>query len=258
MSTEVLIGDGEAARLTPHPLRAAILGELHARPFTPLQVPSRILHFGFDTSGARAQADRANLVAFCNSRGLTPPAAAEKHHRAPFGTTILRWEQHSEFTTYTWEMPADDGGIPFHPDAAPLATPMRLVPQPGPLLVAIDLQLLAEDAPRTAPERLFDRASLAVAENSDGRAVYATDFQPGPSGFVRILVIDRGMDAERAGALVQRVIEVETYRTLALLGLPEAQRLAPPIAASERRLVEVTEEMRRTNDLASNTNCSTS
>ena len=252
MSTEVLIGDGEGTRLTPHPLRAAILGELHARPFTPLQVPARILHFAFDTSGTRAQADRASLSALCKSRGLTPPTAAEKHHRAPFGTTILRWEQHSEFTTYTWEMPADAGGMPFHPDAASLAAPMRLVPQPGPLLVAIDLQLLADDPPRTAPERLFDRASLAVAENSDGRAVFATDFQSGPSGFVRILVIDRGMDAERTGALVQRVIEVETYRTLALLGLPEAQRLAPSIAASERRLVEVTEEMRSASDLASN------
>jgi len=252
MSTEVLIGDSEAARLTPHPLRAAILGELHARPFTPLQIPSRILHFGFDTSGTRAQADRANLVAFCKSRGLAPPAANEKHHRAPFGTTVLRWEQHSEFTTYTWEMPADSNGMPFHPEAASLATPMRLVPQPGPLLVAVDLQLLAEDAPRTDPERLFDRASLAVAENSDGVALYATDFQPGPSGFVRILVIDRGMDPERTGALVQRVREVETYRTLALLGLPEAQRLAPSIAASEGRLVEVTEEMRRAGDLASN------
>jgi len=252
MSTEVPIGKYDAPPLTPHPLRAAILGELHARPFTQLQVPSRILHFGFETSGALAQADRANLVAFCHSRGLPPPAAAEKHHRAPFGTTILRWEQHSEFTTYTWEMPADPGGTPFHPDAASLATPMRLVPQPGPLLVAVDLQLLAEDGPRTAPERLFDRASLAVAENSDGAALYATDFQPGPSGFVRILVVDRGMDAERAGALVQRVIEVETYRTLALLGLPEAQRLAPSIAASERRLAEVTEQMRRAGDLAGN------
>lgn len=252
MGTEVLIGAGEAARLTPHPLRAAILGELHARPFTPLPVPSRVLHFAFDTSGARAQTDRANLMAFCTSRGLTPPTTAEKHHRATFGAVILRWEQHSEFTTYTWEMPADPGGIPFHPDAASLAAPMQQIPQPGPLLVAIDVQLLAEDLPRTAPERLFDRASLAVAENSDGAAVYATDFQPDPSGFVRILVVDRGMDAERTGALVQRVIEVETYRMLALLGLPEAQRLAPSIAASERRLVEVTEEMRRAGDLASN------
>ncbi len=252
MDADVLIGDGDAARLKPHPLRAAILGELHARPFTPLPVPSRILHFAFDTSGALAQIDRQNLVAFCTARGLTPPAMDKKHHRAPFGTTILRWEQHSEFTTYTWEIPADPGGAPFFPDAATLAAPMRLLPQPGPLLVAIDLHLLAEDAQRTAPERLFDRASLAVAENSDGAALYATDFQPGPSGFVRVLVADRNMPEERAGALVQRVIEVETYRTLALLGLPEAQRLAPSIAASERRLAEVTEEMRRAGDLASN------
>ena len=142
MSAELLIGDGEAARLVPHPLRAAILGEVHARPFTPIAVPSRILHFAFDTSGARAQTDRANLVTFCQSRGLPSPLPAEKHHRAPFGTTILRWEQHSEFTTYTWEMPADPGAMPFHPDATSLATPMRLVPQPGPLLVAVDLHLM--------------------------------------------------------------------------------------------------------------------
>src|SRR5664279_108778 len=252
MSPEVLIGDGDAARLVPHPLRAAILGEVHARPFTPLSVPSRILHFAFDTSGARAQADRTNLVAFCESRGLPPPPAGEKHHRAPFGTTALRWEQHSEFTTYTWEMRSDDAALPFQPDAATLTSPMHLVPQPGPLLVAVDLHLLKEDPGRTAPERLFDNASLAVAENSDGAAIYATDFQPGPSGFVRILVADRTMSPERAGALVQRVLELETYRTLALLGLPEAQRLAPSIAASERRLVEVTEQMRRAGDLASN------
>ncbi|MET0222694.1 MAG: DUF3422 domain-containing protein, partial [Tardiphaga sp.] len=178
--------------------------------------------------------------------------AAGKHHRVPFGTTILRWEQHSEFTTYTWEMPADPGAAPFHPDASTLASPMRLMKQPGPLLVAVDLHLLAEDPARTSPERLFDTASLAVAETTDATAVYATDFQPGPSGFVRILVASRDMPAERAGALVRHVIEVETYRTLALLGLPEAQRLAPSIAASERRLVEVTEQMRRSGDLASN------
>jgi uncharacterized membrane-anchored protein len=252
MSAGIPIGDGKSARLVPHPLRAAILGEIHARPFTPIPVPSRIIHFAFDTTGALAQADRANLMALCESRGLPPPSPVEKHHRAPFGTTILRWEQHSEFTTYTWEMPADPGAEPFYPDASSLASPMHLVPQPGPLLVAVDLHLLAEDASRTAPKRLFDNASLAVAENSDGAAVYATDFQPDPSGFVRILVADRSMTAERAGALVQRVIEIETYRTLALLGLPEAQRLAPSIAAAERRLVEVTERMRRAGDLASN------
>lgn len=247
----VSIGESET-HLAPHPLRATIMGEVHARPFTAISVPSRILHFAFETSGARTQTDRENLSKFCADRGLAAPSPTEKHHRAPFGTTIMRWEQHSEFTTYTWEIPLSLGQPPFHPDAASIASPMRLLPQPGPLLVAVDLHLLAEDPNSTAPERLFDKSSLAVAENSDGAALYATDFQLDPSGFVRILVADRGMPPERAGALVQRVIEVETYRTLALLGLPEAQRLGPSISASERRLVAVTAEMQQANDLASN------
>ena len=48
------------------------------------------------------------------------------------------------------------------------------------------------------------------------------------------------------------MIELETYRTLALLGLPEAQRLAPSINRIEKRLAEVTDEMRRTEKLVDN------
>ena len=129
---------------------------------------------------------------------------------------------------------------------------MMSLPQPGPLLVALDLHLLAEKKKKVAVEKLFDRASLAVAENSDGEALFATDFQADPAGFVRILVLDRGLGDERAGAVVQRIIELETYRTLALLGLPEAQRLAPSISRIEKRLAEVTDEMRRSEKLVDN------
>ena len=48
------------------------------------------------------------------------------------------------------------------------------------------------------------------------------------------------------------MVELETYRTLALLGLPEAQRLAPSINRIEARLAEITEEMRRTDKLIDN------
>ncbi len=247
MTAEVTIKDG--GRLTPHPLRAAVLGEVHARPFTALETPRRILHFAFDTAGEAAKADRAALAAFCARRQLEPPQPAAKQHRVALGGATLRWEQHSEFTTYTWELPAQ-GDTPFHPAAASLATPMASVSQPGPLVVALDLHLMADK--KIALEQLFDRASLAVAENAEGDALFATDFQADPAGFVRILVLDRGLGAERAGALAQRIVELETYRTLALLGLPEAQRLTPSINRIETRLAEVTEEMRRTDKLIDN------
>ena len=59
MSAEVIIGD---KRLAPHRLRAAILGEVHARPFRALATPARILHFAFDTVGEQAHHDRKALT----------------------------------------------------------------------------------------------------------------------------------------------------------------------------------------------------
>ncbi len=255
MSAEVAIGSGDGARLFAHPLRAAIVGEAHARPFSPIETPCRVLHFAFDTAGDRAQADRTALTNFAERRGLAALKPTDKQYRVVLSGTVLRWEQHSEFTTYTWELPSAQlaaDASPFYPPASALAAPMAGLPQPGPVLVALDLHLLANDDGRLLPERLFDRNSLAVAENSDGKALFASDFQIEPAGFVRILVIDRGLGAERAGALVQRIIELETYRTLALLGLPEAQRLFPSISRIERRLAEITEEMRRTAGLVDN------
>ncbi|MCK9908293.1 DUF3422 domain-containing protein [Microbacteriaceae bacterium K1510] len=246
---EVIIRDG--GKLAPHPLRAAVLREVHARPFTPIETPRRVLHFAFEAGVEAARVDRAVLTELCRQRALDPPKEGSKHHRLRLGGTVLRWEQHSEFTTYTWELPSETL-VPFLPSASALATPMTVLPQPGPLIVALDLHLLPDAETSATTGQLFDRASLAVAENAEGDALFATDFQADPNGFIRILVLDRGLGAERAGALVQRIIETETYRTLALLGLPEAQRLAPSISRIEQRLVEVTEEMRRSQQLIDN------
>jgi uncharacterized membrane-anchored protein len=233
--------------LAPHPLRAAVLSEMHARPFAPLSPPCRVLHFAFATPGDAGKADRVAFAAFCKQRGLPAPDDASKQHRVALDDAMLRWEQHSEFTTSTWELAG--GGAAFQPPAPELAAPMAQ-PQPGPILVAVDLHVLGEEA--ATFDRLFDPANLAAAETGNGEALYVTDFKPDTSGFVRILVLDRGMSAERTGALAQRLVELETYRTLALLGLPEAQRLAPSIGRIEQRLAEVTGAMRRTERLADN------
>src|SRR5271167_3886253 len=129
-------------RLAPHALRAAVLHEVHARPFHPIPTPRRLLHFGFITNAAQAAADRLSLAAFCTAHGATPPGDGAKHHRASLGKVALRWEQHSEFTTYTWELPADPAN-PFARPSVALRELIAALPQPGPHLVAADLHLLA-------------------------------------------------------------------------------------------------------------------
>jgi uncharacterized membrane-anchored protein len=247
----VSLGGGKS--LYPHPLRGAVLGELHARPFTAIETPRRVLLFAFVGGAAQAEADREALTALCATRGMKPPPPGAKHHRSEYDGGALRWESHAEFSTYTWELPAEAAnGTPFTPKPASIVTGMAQIPQPGPLLVAIDLHLIRDPGKDFAFEKFFDSASLVAANNSDGAAMFATDFKPDESGFIHILVINRTMTKDRVGALVQRVLELETYRTLALLGLPEAQRVSPAIGKIERRLAEVTDELRNSGDLRSN------
>lgn len=234
--------------LIAHPSRGAILAEIHARPFAALETPRRLLHFAFMTDQVQAAADREALASFCAARGAPAPSEHAKHHRARLGDASLRWEQHSEFTTYTWELPAH-GGEPFLPASGLLPHGMRALPQPGPHLVAVDLHLLPEAAVPQL-EAIFDASSLAASLVDGEGAIAATDFRAGADGFVRILVLDRALGPARAGALAQRLLEVETYRVLALLGLPEAQRLAPSVRRTEETLVRIAGTMTQTDGLA--------
>jgi uncharacterized membrane-anchored protein len=234
-------------RLAPHAARSAVLREVHARPFHPVFTPRRLLHFGFITDAARGAADRRSLAAFCAAHDAPPPGEGVKHHRVSLGGVDLRWEQHSEFTTYTWDLHGD-ANAPFARLPAALRALIAGLPQPGPHLVAADLNLLAEaDVPNLAA--LFDSASLAASRVDDGAAIVATDFQLTDDSAVRLLLLDRGLTPLRAGALSQRLLEIETYRTLALLGLPEAQRLAPEVQRIEARLSQIASIMTETASL---------
>ena len=231
-----------------HPLRKSVLDEMHARPFRPMRAPLRLLHFGFMTDAGQAKADRAALNALCGRFGVAQAEPDAKQHFVIIGGVHLRWEQHSEFTTYKLA----EEGVPntaFEPAEPPFAALVSAIAQPGPLLVKVDLHLLSHVAGVTL-ERIFDINSVAASEAADHCALIATDFLPQADGAVRILVVDQGLTPIRAGALVRRVLEIETYRTLSLLGLPEAHRLAPRVSEAETKLASIVREMTGADDLA--------
>ncbi|CUA94618.1 DUF3422 family protein [Pannonibacter indicus] len=234
-----------------HHLRAAVLGELHARPFRALESPRILLHYAFTADPQAIGDDRIWFADLCRSQGVKGPEESDRSHVLPMAGGSLRWEQHSEFITYTFDV-APDGGHPFGriPAGHPFGSGFRA---PGPMLVAARLDVVPENGhDEAALSRWFDRASLAALQSEEGRAVAMTDFRQDGEGLTRILLIDRGMAPSQTGALAQRLIEVETYRTLALLGLPMATELSPDVRRIEEELVRLTGEMRGASDMDSN------
>lgn len=253
-------GDAPPLQFRQHPLRGRLLAEMHARPFAPLAAPHRVIHLAFMTDEEAASRARARLTQWCDARGLPLPAESARHHRAQCSGVALRFESHGEFTTYTWEFPGNGGGG-SGPDAHEPA-PDRLARvmdglqdlqgddnSCSLLMVAVDLSLHGGPADLKS---VFGDANLAIADAEGGAARVVTDFRADAHGFVRILVEDRGLSPAQGGALVQRLLEIETYRTMALLGLPEAQALAPTIRRIETTLPGLLEEMRHSKGFTDN------
>jgi uncharacterized membrane-anchored protein len=228
--------EGAAFALSPHAERDAVLNELHARPFEAITSPCRAIRFAFLTDAAQMSANADALTRYCAAHGLADLSSAAKHRRIAFPGAVLRWEQHSELTTYTWLLDdaaaTDDSTLP-----AVIASAMTGIGQPGAHLVSIDLRVNSGDTPDLA--QLFDPASLAASEVLGGHATIATDFQVDGNGFVRFLVHNHGLTPVEAGGLVLRILEIETYRCFALLGLPQAHRITPVIRKAEDRLTNI-------------------
>lgn len=77
-----------------------------------------------------------------------------------------------------------------------------------------------------------------------GHSLAISDFRIQPEGYMRILVYAPQDTSEtRAGRIAQRLLELETYRIMALLGLPLAKTLGASLGEKERSLAEITRRM---------------
>lgn len=229
-----------------HPDRETIMSEVHTRPFRPLKTP-RVLHHMAFLCDVPADEDRESIARFSTAHGSLPPAEGARHHVVVLGNAELAWEQHTEFATLTLAVAPP----PDYVFAAPKTSSLSafLPKPPGPMLVAARLAIIELGETEMPDLEGFDPSSVCVSEVEEGSAVVVTDFRPDDSGFTRILVGNRRLSPARAGALAQRLLEVETYRVLALLGLPEARRLGPLIDQIEHELGEVMRTMRHDESL---------
>lgn len=225
-------------RWVEHEARPAILAELHARPFLPLETPRRIYHYAFATSHEEARTDRLALVELAHKHGVEPPAGDAKFHYFRFGDWRLRWEHHTEFTTYSWSTGLNAQAPFAHPD--PVASGEISFQPPGPLIVATHVSVVGRETTLDDLIALFSPQSLCVIGVGKNAGQALTDFAVDGAGYTRMALRLPDAPPLEAGRLTQRLIEVETYRSMALLGLPLARSVSPDLSSMEDELSEIT------------------
>jgi uncharacterized membrane-anchored protein len=193
------------------------------------------------------------LAELCRSYSALPPETEATIHVARLGQLELRWERHTEFSTYMF---VREGtlGEPFAEPAVNQLGPRWLARLPGELVAANHLVVLPDDAPKPDREQLsrwFEGHHLLSGRVQAEGVQLWTSLRVHSDGFGRFVVKNAGYDRLRLGRLVQRVLELDTYRLLALLGLTRARRLGEVLGDMEQRLLQLTVAMTAADDAQS-------
>jgi uncharacterized membrane-anchored protein len=97
---------------------------------------------------------------------------------------------------------------------------------------------------RSRLDEWFVQESLAASSVLDGAAVIAGDFRIDPAGHMRFAVFVRpDTGPRRIGRIVQRLCEIETYKTMSMLGLARAREMSPRMGALDVELAGVVSGM---------------
>lgn len=218
-----------------HPLRQTLAEELHARPHGVVDAPAKISHIAAIGDENGAAVDHAHLVRLCQAFKVAPPPAGINHLTQDLGPFRLKWERHTEFTTYTFiqEAPFDK---PFKNTVIEAVPRDWIAGLPGRVLIATHLAIDSKDMPeRPVPEivGLFDNNTVIGGFVATRGAILWTDFRIHDDGFNRFLVRDIGLNHRAMARLVQRVLEIETYRSMAMLAFPLARQARTKVAEAE-------------------------
>lgn len=236
------------------PQRVLLHNEVHARPSQRIRLPALVIYVVVINAGITREQECDHLRHLPGQQTLMLEQLQNNFLRLRLPGYTLRWERHTEFTRYTL--------VQHLPEVAQLgATDPELLSYlelprgwlagiPGRTFAAVKLALVSGDL--NQPDELLMQARkwfggnpvVASLIGREGHSLAVTDFMLRPSGFERMLVIMPADASEtRAGRISQRLLEIETYRLMALCGLPVTKQLIPELTSAEQQLAEITAQL---------------
>ncbi|CUH50302.1 DUF3422 family protein [Ruegeria atlantica] len=233
-----------------HPLRYALANELHARPFPVAAMPCTVVFLAIKKSVAAVARDRRedldHLIDLLDRHGAQHPQPDATHYAGQIGRHWLKWEQHTEFVTYT-AIAQNVSERAFNPADFEVFPPDWLMASPGQRVTSAMVRVVEREGDEVIKSKLldwFEPESLAVARVLDDAAVCASDFRIDPAGHMRFaLFVANGTGRRRTGRIVQRLCEIETYKAMSMLGFARVKQLMPRIGKLDEKLTRLMGQM---------------
>lgn len=237
--------------IADHPLRYAMANELHARPFPVVSAPSRAAYIAIKPAEKAADRDRGadwdHLIDLLDRFGAQHPQPNATHYSGKIGKHTLKWESHTEFVTYTL-FDSSSTAQAFDPQMFAAFPQDWIQASPGSRITSALIQVEVADGDDDDIVRKtrdwFVPESLAISRLQSTEMIIAGDFRIDASGHMRFAVfVQPGVRKRLIGRVVQHLCEIETYKSMSMLGLNRTRELSGPMAVIDTTVTTLLSNM---------------
>lgn len=225
-----------------HPLRETLYNELHIRPFHKIESPQQITHLVSCCADHDELAQSFDLLCdLCRRYEVNQPQADTVAFHQDFGDFVIHWERHVEFYSFTIMQSSALSGPAFDFTAIDLLPADWLRQLPGQIIAAFHLIIDNQELDYSPGSltRYFEGHSVMVSDVYEGKAQVFTAFKLHGDGHGRFIVRNSDLNSSQMGQLARRLMDLETYRLLALIALPIAKKIAPQLLKMDKQLADI-------------------
>ena len=226
-----------------HPLRRQLSDELHARKFHNFTGTGRFIRYVYFTQGDDHKL-LGDINALLASLSLRAMGMDEKFIRLQADGFAVRVERHTEFMSLSL-IDNDDKAVTglskkAYDESAFPHLPFAQIKALGHLVFhAMWLEICQAPKKRASAKQMEEALqgrSVAGDEISSGGGQLYASFDIDEAGYSRLALMNETIADFRMGRVLQRVMEMETYRLMALLSLPKVKHHMPALDRVEEEL----------------------
>ncbi len=234
--------------------------ELHARPYIKLSNNLRVFHFAYLITENDDKKSWAYLDKFLSNINFPNlPKEASKYWVAEGKDLIIRYECHTEFISLTLIYPNKIENKNKNKPKLFEENCLRLLPTeflknfPGEHLMSSWIEMVPSKHifKPIDIEKFFYHDNFAGSNVAEDGANVFMSFKSDRTNFLgsglrRVFIQNKNLRTRRTGRLLQRIVELETYQVLSLLGLPQVRKESLNLSNLEKQITKITKSVSKT------------
>ena len=210
-----------------HAAHKQLIAETHARPSQAITAPAHIIHMALKCSNETAD----HFFEVLDSDKLE---TGPRHRTGKLNGIRVKLEKHTEFLSCTF---FQELGAKTKQEELLTIIKRNFPMEETEVYVLLKLSLV--NSIREMLKILPIEQRIYGGKMRDGIDVRST-FIPDENGIINFGLYGKNLTSDELGRRIQRLMEMETYRTMSLLALPVARRVGEELYACEQELEKLT------------------